>query len=135
MSSGKSIPVWFNEEDRQRVEEAATLAGYKHLSKYIRDKVFDRGDARESAHESMESWADRQEMLGRLETLEHRQNDTTALLAMLVFFARKNTTTGVFNELILACENSHGARDLLSTSVPEVADLLSKLSGGDDAET
>ncbi|MFP7072910.1 conjugal transfer protein TraA, partial [Xanthomonas hortorum pv. gardneri] len=54
MSSGKSIPVWYSEEDRRRVEEAAALAGYKHLSKYIRDKSLDRGSNRESGRDNME---------------------------------------------------------------------------------
>ncbi|HID7197796.1 TPA: hypothetical protein ACXHSK_005232 [Klebsiella pneumoniae] len=129
MSSGKSIPVWFAEEDRRRVEEAATLAGYKHLSKYIRDRVFDRGDAREGSHDSMEAWAERQEVLGRLEALERGQKEVAAMLSMLVFFARKNTTTGVFNELILACEKSHGTTDFLAESVPEIHDLLRRFRG------
>ncbi|MEP9768374.1 conjugal transfer protein TraA, partial [Xanthomonas euvesicatoria] len=38
MSTAKSVSVWYTEDERIRVEQAAALAGYKHLSKYIRDK-------------------------------------------------------------------------------------------------
>lgn len=89
MSSGKSIPVWYSEEDRRRVEEAAALAGYKHLSKYIRDKSLDRGSHRESGRDSMEAWADRQELVGRLAEIERSQKGAHALLAMLLFWCAR----------------------------------------------
>ncbi|MDH4910107.1 conjugal transfer protein TraA (plasmid) [Xanthomonas axonopodis pv. ricini] len=128
MSSGKSIPVWYSEEDRRRVEEAAVLAGYKHLSKYIRDKSLDRGSHRESGRDSMEAWADRQELVGRLAEIERSQKGAHALLAMLLFLVRKKATTGEFNELVLACENVGVPADVLAVSLPELAALLTRFT-------
>jgi|GEM_PF-1587964 len=124
MSTGKSIPVWFTDEDRRRVEEAAALAGYKHLSKYIRDKALDRGGQREATRDSMEAWAERQELIGRLAEIERSQKTAHALLAMLLFLARKKATTGEFNELVLACEKAGVPAELLAASFPELASLI-----------
>lgn len=126
MSSGKAIPVWYSEDDRLRVEEAAALAGYKHLSKYIRDKSLDRGDHRETHCDSIEEWADRQELVGRLAEIEHSQKSSQALLAMLLFLARKRATTGEYNELVLACENAGVPGDMLATTLPELDSLLAR---------
>lgn len=124
MSTGKSIPIWFSEEDRRRVEEAAALAGYKHLSKYIREKALDRGDSRFSGRDPVEAWAERQELAGRLEEIERNQKASHALLAMLLFLMRKKATTGEVNELILACEKAGVPADLL----PELTASLSRFT-------
>ena len=126
MSSGKSIPVWYSEEDRSRVEEAAVLAGYKHLSKYIRDKSLDRGRYRGSNRDSMGAWAEQQEFVGRLAEIERSQKSAHALLAMLLFFVRKKATTGEFNELVLACEEVIEPTDVLAASMPELKALLNR---------
>jgi hypothetical protein len=129
MSNGKAIPVWYSEEDRRRVEEAAVLAGYKHLSKYIRDKSLNRGSYRESGHDSMQAWADRQELVGRLAEIERSQKGAHALLAMLLFLARKKATTGEVSELVLACEKADVPTDVLASSLPELAALLTRFTG------
>ena len=41
---GSAIPIWFSVEERKRLEEGAAIAGYKHLSTYIKDRVFARAD-------------------------------------------------------------------------------------------
>lgn len=124
MSGGKSIPVWYSAEDRRRVEEAAALAGYRHLSKYIRDKTLDRRSDHPPIRDSMDAW-DRQEMAARLAEIERGQARTHALLAMMFFLLRKKATHGDINELILACENSSVlATDVLDASSPEIAKLL-----------
>jgi hypothetical protein len=132
MSTGKSIPVWFSEEDRRRVEEAAAIAGYKHLSKYIRDKAMSRDSQREAARDSMETWAERQELIGRLAEIERSQKSAHTLLAALLFLMRKKATSGDFNDLVLACENAvSGARmptELLAASSPEFASLVTRFT-------
>lgn len=128
MSSGKAIPVWYSEEDRRRLEEAAALAGYKHLSKYIRDKSLGRDGHREFGRDSMEAWADRQELAGRLAEIERCQTTSQALLAMLLFLARKKATTGEFNELVLSCESAGVPADMLATTLPELAALLTRFT-------
>ncbi|MGY2492759.1 conjugal transfer protein TraA [Cupriavidus sp. CP313] len=128
MSSGKPIPVWYSEEDRRRVEEAAALAGYKHLSKYIRDRSLGRGGYLEAGRDSTQTWADRQELVGRLAEIERSHKASHALLAMLLFLARKKATTGEFNELVLACESAGVPADVLATTLPELAALLTRFT-------
>ncbi|GAB5098065.1 hypothetical protein [Caballeronia sp. HLA56] len=132
MSTGKSIPVWFSEEDRRRVEEAAALAGYKHLSKYIRDKAMSRDNQRDAARDSMETWAERQELNGRLEEIERSQVTSHTLLAALLFLMRKKATTGELNDLVLACKDAEIGTtmpaELLAASSPELASLIARLS-------
>jgi hypothetical protein len=124
MSSGKSIPVWYTEDDRRRVEEAAVLAGYKHLSRYIRDRSLGHGERRESGRDSMEAWAERQEFAGRLAEIERSQKAAHALLAMLLFLVRKTATTSELNELVLACRQAGVPADVLAASLPDLAALL-----------
>jgi hypothetical protein len=31
--NGRAIPVWYAQDDRSRIEEAAVVGGYKHLSR------------------------------------------------------------------------------------------------------
>lgn len=124
MNATKPIPIRYSDEERQRLEEAAALAGYKHLSKYIRDKSLDRGSQREATRDSMEAWAERQELIGRLAEIERSQKTAHALLAMLLFLVRKKATTGEFNELVLACEKAGVPAELLAASFPELASLI-----------
>ena len=128
MSSGKPIPVWYSEEDRRRVEEAAALGGYKHLSKYIRDRPLGGSSHRETGRDSMQTWADRQELVGHLAEIERSQKASHALLAMLLFLARKKATTGEFNELVFACENAGVPANVLATTLPELAALLTRFA-------
>jgi hypothetical protein len=128
MSNGKPIPIWFSEEDRRRVEEAATLAGYKHLSTYIRDKVLGRGDYR-FRHDGMESWAGQQALSGRFAVIDRNLQTVQASLAMLLFLIRKKATTGDINELRTACHALGVTDDPLEAIVPELAELLPHFMG------
>jgi len=128
MDRGKAIPVWYPEEDRRRVEEAAALAGYQHLSKYIRDKSLGRGGHQEAGRGSVQAWANREEFVDRLTELERGQKTSQALLAMLLFLVRKKATTGEFNEMVLACANAGVPADMLAAAVPELAELLTRVS-------
>ncbi|CAL8481718.1 conjugal transfer protein TraA [Caballeronia sp. S22] len=128
MDTGKSIPVWFAEEDRRRIEEAAALAGYKHLSKYIRDRALGRDSQREASRESMEAWAERQEFSGRLAEIERSQKAAHALLAMLLYLVRKKATTGEFNDLVVACEHVGVPADVFTVLTPELASLVARFT-------
>ncbi|QCU27873.1 conjugal transfer protein TraA [Burkholderia pseudomallei] len=121
MSTGKSIPVWFTDEDRSRVEEAAALGGYKHLSTYLRDKALGRDGHSGTCRDSMEAWAERQELIGRVVEFERNQKATHTLLAMLLSLVRNKATTGEVNELVLACENSYLPMDILYATSPDLA--------------
>jgi hypothetical protein len=102
--NGRAIPAWYAEDDRSRIEEAAVLAGYKHLSAYIR--------------------VERQDLLDRLAELERSQKATHAMLAMLLVLIRKKATKGEVNELVAAGEYAEMPGDLLATAVPELAKLM-----------
>ena len=131
MNNGKAIPVWYSEEDRRRLEEAAALAGYRHLSKYIRDRTLGYDSQRASARDSVDAWADRQEMVGRLTEIESMQSRAQALLAMLVFLLRGKATNTETEALIRACENARTSADLLAASSPQLAALIRRF--GQDA--
>jgi hypothetical protein len=128
MIDGKSISVWYSEDERRRIEQAAVLSGYKHLSKYIRDKSLNSGDHREIARNSVEAWAERQALAGRLAAIERSQKEVHALVAMLFFLVRKKATTGEFNELVLACEMGGVPADVLAASQPDLAALLARFT-------
>ncbi|WP_429498492.1 hypothetical protein ACQUFY_03290 [Robbsia andropogonis] len=128
MSTGKSIPVWFSDEDRGRVEEAAALGGYKHLSKYLRDKALGRSCHSETCRDSMEAWAERQELIGRLAEIERKQKATHTLLATLLLLVHNKATIGKANKLVLACENSRMPMDVLDATSPDLAASLRRLT-------
>lgn len=128
MSTGKSVSVWYTEEERVRVEQAAALAGYAHVSAYIRDTSLGRSGQRDGARDSLEAWAERQELMGRLADIERSQKGAQALLAMLLFLVRKKATTGEFNDLVLACKDAGVPADLLAASFPELASLVRRFA-------
>ncbi len=127
MSIGKAIPVWYSDEDRRRVEEAAALAGYKHLSKYIRDKSLGRDGQHQAVQDSLQAWADRQELISRLAETERSQRVAHALLAMLLFLVQRKATAAEVHALLCACENASVATDLLDT-MPQLAELLRRFT-------
>jgi hypothetical protein len=128
MNDGRSISVWYTEDERRRLEQAAAMAGYGHLSKYIRDKSLDGASHRKTAHDSVEAWAERQELTSRLAEIERDQKSAHALLAMLLFLVRRKATTGDINELVLACENAGAPAEVLAGSLPELAALLGRFA-------
>jgi hypothetical protein len=124
--NGKAIPVWYSEEDRSRVEEAAVLAGYKHLSKYIRDKSLERGRYRTEDRDGPMARADIQELLARLTGLEHGQKTIQSMLAMLLFLMRRKATTGDINDMRATIESAALSADPLAVVPPELAALLDR---------
>lgn len=126
MNGSQSISVWYSELDRRRLEEAAALAGYQHLSKYIRDKSLNRRDPGELGRDSLDAWAEHQELAGHLADIERSQRTTSALLAMLLFLVRKKATAGEMHQLFLACEKSTEPGDVLAAALPELATLLTR---------
>lgn len=127
-SGGSAIPVWYTEEDRRKVEEACALAGYSHLSKYIRDRSLGR-DGREQPHgDRLQMWADHQELVQRLAKIENTQRQAQALLAMLLFLLQKRATAAETHEFLRACESARTQTDLLAASAPELVRLLARFT-------
>ncbi|EHP44185.1 hypothetical protein OR16_04387 [Cupriavidus basilensis OR16] len=123
MSDGKAIPVWFTDDDHRRVKEAAALAGYKHLSKYIRDKVLGRREA----NETLDAQAEREALGHRLADIEHAQRTSEVLLAMLTALVARKATTGEINDLRVAASAAVDANGLLANAAPELAALAESL--------
>lgn len=128
MREGKNIPVWFNGEDRRRVQEAAALAGYRHLSKYIRDRALGRHGESASTRSGLKAQADQQQLGEHLAAIEQSQATTQAMLAMVLGLVHKRATTGEVSALLEACEYADGASDLLARLTPDFATVLSRLS-------
>ena len=128
MSTGSAIPVWYTQDDRQRLEEAAALAGYKHLSTYIRDRSLGRHGQLDAGQSSLQAWANHQQLNSVLAEIERGQRSTQALLIMLLFLAHRKATTGEVNALLLACDNAVLPADLMAQSLPKLADLLARFT-------
>lgn len=81
---GSAIPIWFSVSERQSLEEGAALAGYKHLSTYIKDRVFARGDFRVSPGIGPSSLDQDVDLATRLDLLLADQAIEKAMLAFVV---------------------------------------------------
>lgn len=132
-NGGSSVPVWFAEEDRRRVEEACALAGYRHLSKFIRDRSLGRDGREDAQRDRLQTWADHQELVQRLTEVEHAQKQAQTLLAMLLFLLQKRATAAETRELQLACESARTQADLLAAAAPELARLVTRFNQDSDA--
>lgn len=126
MRSGKAIAIWYSEEDRRRVQEAATLTGYRQVSKYIRDRSL----GRDTAGANLQLQLDRQRLQDQLETLARQQKTTEALLAMVLYLVRKKATAGDLSELLAQMTLFPNVQDVVEAASPELAGLLDKLVGG-----
>ncbi|MDQ7915848.1 hypothetical protein RCF34_22320 [Pseudomonas sp. 102515] len=126
---GRTVPIRFNTEQLARVEEAAALAGYKHLSAYIRDRVLatDKGAHRPG----VEDWAEQQRMLGLLESIAQEQTRNRAILTVAIYLIRQNVTQGKVNELRAQLQHLDGAEDALAVLLPELANDIERLTGED----
>jgi hypothetical protein len=126
MRAGGAIPVWFSEQDRRKVEEAAALAGYRHLSKYIRDRTLGRHD--DEGRDPVQAWAAREDLVDRLAAI-HRsgQASTLALLASLLVLVASKATTRERSELAAACAAAANPAEVLSAAFPDLAAELTRL--------
>lgn len=88
----------------------------------------DAAVTRGTCRDSMDAWAERQELIGRLAEIERNQKATHTLLAMLLSLVRNKATTGEVNELVLACENSCMPMDILDATSPDLAASLRRLT-------
>ncbi|MGO4395892.1 hypothetical protein AB4Z46_31510 [Variovorax sp. M-6] len=104
------------------------MAGYQHLSKYIRDRVMGRHEVGSVRYDSRADgdWTDRAELSRQLADMKRSLQDAHAVLAMLLVLTRRRATTGELNELVLACQGAHGPTDVLETMLPELAKALTR---------
>ncbi len=131
--SGRPVPIWFQHDDLLRLEEAAALSGYRHLSKYIRDRAMGRGDHRDTFHagNSMQSAAWQHEVDGRLADIERNQQASITMQTALLSMMCSRTTTGDVNELRASLATGNSTEEILSRLMPELADIISRIRSGE----
>lgn len=123
--------IRFSEQELAKLEEAMVLKGHRHLSEYIREKLF---GAAEGAKESVESnqWAWREEMSVRLADMEAGQQQTQALLSLLLHLLCKRMGTGELSEVKTELEYAKQLRlrpeNLLAKLEPQLDALLKSLT-------
>ncbi len=133
MDKGSPISLWFSEDDRRCLDQAAALAGYRHVSTYIRDRVMGRISTHSSAgpggaHGASLAWpGEAAGVREQLAELERRQRSMHAICAMLLFLVRARSTTGEVSELLAACHGAEGIEALLADAFPQLALALQRL--------
>lgn len=127
---GKTVPIRLNDEQLARVEESAALAGYKHLSTYMRDRLLVPSKV-DSHQGGIDQWADQQRILSLLESLDQAQATNRTILAIVVYLLRQNSTQGKLNELRAELSALGSNEEALAALLPELAKDIERLSGED----
>ncbi|WP_256579805.1 MULTISPECIES: hypothetical protein [unclassified Pseudomonas] len=128
----KTLPIRLNDDQEARLEQAAALAGYKHLSTFVRDRALasEKSGGRQT---DLDSWADQQRMLGLLENVSQAQAENRTLLTIAVYLLRQSLQQGKVNQLRAELSHLADADQLISTLLPELASDIERLSGEDNA--
>lgn len=128
----KTLPIRLNDDQEARLEQAAALAGYKHLSTYVRDRALssEKSGGRQT---DLDSWADQQRMLGLLENISQAQAQNRTLLTIAVHLLRQGLQQGKVNELRAELSHLTDADQLIQSLLPELANDIERLSGEDNA--
>ena len=127
---GKTVPIRLNDEQLARVEESAALAGYKHRSTYMRDRVLEPSKV-DSHQGGIDQWADQQRILSLLESLDQAQATNRTILTIVVYLLRQNSTQGKLNELRAELSALGSSEEALAALLPELAKDIERLSGVD----
>lgn len=127
---GKTVPIRLNDEQLARVEESAALAGYKHLSTYMRDRLLEPSKV-DSHQGGIDQWADQQRIMSLLESLDREQATNRTILAIVVYLLRQNSTQGKLNELRAELSALGSNEEALAALLPELAKDIERLSGED----
>lgn len=128
----KTLPIRLNDDQEARLEQAAALAGYKHLSTYVRDRALasEKSGGRQT---DLDSWADQQRVLGLLENVSQTQAQNRTLLTIAVHLLRQGLQQGKVNELRAELSHLADTDQLIRTLLPELASDIERLSGEDNA--
>lgn len=124
---GSAVPIWFSEEERRRLEEGAAVAGYKHLSTYIKDKVFGRGDFRNQSSSEGPLDEAQDEIAIRLDLILADQALQKAMLSAIAHSITKELSSSSRLELIRKLQ-SLGSEDDLFDSLGEVGLAIENFS-------
>jgi hypothetical protein len=115
---GKTVPIRLNDEQLARVEESAALAGYKHLSTYMRDRLLEPSKV-DSHQGGIDQWADQQRIMSLLESLDQAQATNRTILAIVVYLLRQNSTQGKLSELRAELSALGSNEEALAALLPE----------------
>jgi hypothetical protein len=124
----KLIPIRFKDEQVERLEQAASLAGYKHLSTYIRDRLFSEEKA-DRNQEAIDPWVDLERISFQLERIERNQKTQQTTLAIAVYLLRKAQTAGTLNGLRAELANLGATDDVVNALLPELANDIERITG------
>ena len=127
---GNTVTIRLNDEQLARVEESAALAGYKHRSTYMRDRVLEPSKV-DSHQGGIDQWADQQRILSLLESLDQAQATNRTILTIVVYLLRQNSTQGKLNELRAELSALGSSEEALAALLPELAKDIERLSGVD----
>ena len=127
---GKTVPIRLNDEQLARVEESAALAGYKHLSTYMRDRLLEPSKV-DSHQGGIDQWADQPRIMRLLESLDQAQATNRTILAIVVYLLRQNSTQGKLSELRAELSALGSNEEALAALLPELAKDIERLSGED----
>ena len=127
---GKTVPIRLNDEQLARVEESAALAGYKHLSTYMRDRLLEPSKV-DSHQGGIDQWADQQRIMSLLESLDQAQATNRTILAIVVYLLRQNSTQGKLSELRAELSALGSNEEALAALLPELAKDIERLSAED----
>ena len=127
MKPGESLSVWLSVEDRRRLEEAATIAGYSRLSQYVRDRALG-ADEHRGARARAQEWEHRQDVEARLAKLERGQDAVLNALGMLLALTRKRSESDA-REISVAWQRAGSAKQALASVAPELVDGLAQFNG------
>ena len=125
---GNTVTIRLNDEQLARVEESAALAGYKHRSTYMRDRVLEPSKV-DSHQGGIDQWADQQRILSLLESLDQAQATNRTILTIVVYLLRQNSTQGKLNELRAELSALGSSEEALAALLPELAKDIERLSG------
>lgn len=104
------------------------MAGYKHLSTYMRDRLLEPSKV-DSHQGGIDQWADQQRIMSLLESIEREQVTSRTILTLAVYLLRQNSTQGKLNELRAALSALGSSEDALVALLPELAKDIERLSG------
>ncbi|MGI4847041.1 MAG: conjugal transfer protein TraA [Janthinobacterium lividum] len=127
MSGNVPVSIRFSYVDRERLEHAAALAGFSKLGPYIRSQVLDKLTPTKGSNDNVDTWADRHELMGRLNAIEASQKATNAMLTTLVYLAQRKATSGEINDFRVAVEQAQLSTSAVEKLSPELGQLIKQL--------
>lgn len=127
MRDGKTVSIRYNDDELNRLEQAAAIAGYPKLSPYLRDKTLDKIGLQNSGRDSLEAWSEKQELTGRLAEIERTQHAANAMLTTLVYLVHRKATTSEMSDLRAAVEHAGLSSSTLDKIAPELGKLIKQL--------